>query len=120
MLADVVEVANVGMAQRGNRARFAVKALPGLGAFGKMRRQNLDRNGAVEAHVAGTVHFTHAACTERRDNFVRTEFSPRSEPHALRVIIVPLKGLARLGPQKRPPSALDSSHRRDKTVASLT
>jgi len=30
----------------------------------------------------------HAAGAERRDNFVRTEFGPRREPRALRIIIV--------------------------------
>ena len=71
--------------------RFAVKALLGLGAFGKMGGENLDGNGSVETGVAGTVNLAHASRAKRRDNFVRTEFSPRSEPHALRVIIVPWK-----------------------------
>jgi hypothetical protein len=91
VLADVVEVANVGMAQRGNRARFAVKALPGLGAFGKMGGENLDGNGAVETGVAGTIDLAHASRTKRRLDFIGTEFCARSKSHGctplLRAII---------------------------------
>ncbi len=41
---------------------------------GEVRGQNLDGDGAVEARVAGTIHLVHTACTERREDFVRTKF----------------------------------------------
>ena len=90
LLAHIVEMADVGMAERGDGSCFAVKSLPGFGTPGKMRGQNLDRDGAVEPRIARAIHLAHAACAERLDDFVRTEFGPRREPHALRVIIAPL------------------------------
>ena len=42
-----------------------------------MGRQNLDRDRAIEASVAGAINFSHAACAEKRLNFVWTEFVPQ-------------------------------------------
>ena len=53
--------ADVGMIQRRNRPRFAVKALFCLRVVREMRRENLDRDRAVEARVTRPIHLTHAA-----------------------------------------------------------
>ena len=53
--------ADVGMIQRRNGARFALKALLQIGVGRKMRRQNLDGNGAVEAGVLGAIDLSHTS-----------------------------------------------------------
>jgi len=35
--------------------------------------ESLDRNGAVESHVAHLRHFTHATLAQERDDFIRAE-----------------------------------------------
>ena len=42
-----------------------------------MRRQNLDGDDAVEARIAGTIHFAHAASAERGLDLIRPEFGAR-------------------------------------------
>ena len=54
-------MANVGMVQRRNGARFALKALLQIGVGRKMRRQNLDGNGAVQSGVLGAIDPSHAS-----------------------------------------------------------
>ena len=53
--------ADVGMIQRRNGARFALKALLQIGVGSKMRRQNLDGNGAVQSGVLGAIDPSHAS-----------------------------------------------------------
>ena len=57
------------------------------GIRGQIGGQNLDGYVALQPRIAGAIHLAHATGAERRDNFVRTEFSPRREPHGLRAII---------------------------------
>ena len=77
--ADVVEHADVGMVAGrrwcGLRARSAAEFRVG----GEMSGQNLDRDDAIEARVAGAIHLAHSAGTERGLNFVRTEFCARGQ-----------------------------------------
>ena len=49
------------------------------GIGGNVLGQDLDRDGAIEAGVAGFVDLAHAAGTERRDDFVRAEASAGSQ-----------------------------------------
>jgi hypothetical protein len=70
-MADVMEDADVGMVQARNSPRLALEALAALVVAGKMFRQHLDSDGPVEARVFGTIHLTHAASSERGENFVR-------------------------------------------------
>lgn len=62
LFADVVELANVGMIQRGDGTSFTFKAGVGFGFFGEMFGQNFDGDGAIEASVARGINFAHAAC----------------------------------------------------------
>src|SRR5216110_1747018 len=64
---DVEERADVRMLQARNGARFAVES------FGKVRRQDLDRDGAIEPRIARAIDLAHAAGSERRDDLVRPE-----------------------------------------------
>src|SRR5579864_395662 len=85
--AHVVEMTDVRVAERGDGTGFAIEALSGFDVAGKMFWQNLDGYNSVQPGIARPVHFSHTARAERRDNFIRTEFGPRREPHALRAII---------------------------------
>lgn len=74
MLPNVVHAENVGMIQRSDCARFLLEAPRPVGIARKRLRQNFDGHRAVEARVAGTIHLSHAACAQRRLNFIRPEF----------------------------------------------
>ena len=47
-----------------------------------MRSQDFDGYGTVETGVPGAVYLSHSPFTERRLNFVGTEFCARGEGHA--------------------------------------
>src|SRR5579872_657210 len=71
--ADVVEMANVRMIQRGNGAGFALKTLLKLGSVGEVSGENLDGHEAIEARVFRAVDLSHAAGAQRRLNFIGTK-----------------------------------------------
>ena len=70
--ANVVNRADVGMVQRRCRARLALESLQRRLALGTIP-QHLDRDEPIQPAVARLVHFSHAARTERGQDFVRTE-----------------------------------------------
>jgi len=65
---NIVDLADVRMIQRGNRPRLCLEACAVLPL------QLLDRDDAVEPRVAGLPHPSHAAFTNRRNQFVWAEF----------------------------------------------
>ena len=79
---DLVDGDDVGVVESGDRARLLLEA----GAAGLVRqpvcRQDLDRDLAAEARVAGAVDLAHASRAERGDHLVRPEPSPVEERHA--------------------------------------
>src|SRR6516225_5198385 len=72
---DIIEMANVGMVERTNYARFLSEALTELAGA------DLDRHLAVEAHIRGAVDFAHTAFAEQRGDFVRPEFLADTDRH---------------------------------------
>ena len=48
---------------------------------GKLRRQDLDGHGAIEPCIARAVDLTHAARTDRADDFIGAEASARIQSH---------------------------------------
>jgi hypothetical protein len=52
------------MVELRDHARFAFEAGTQFGIVGQMTRENLDRDGAIEAGVRGPVHLSHAALSE--------------------------------------------------------
>src|SRR5579872_33395 len=80
--ANVVEMADVRMIQRRDSPRLSLKARIQFGVRRKVRRQNLDCDRAVEPRVARPIHLSHAACTERRLDFVGPQFAARREWHS--------------------------------------
>jgi len=75
-------MANVGMVQRRNGARFALHALLEFRRRRKMGSENLDRDGAIEACVLGAIDFAHSTRTERRLDFVGAESRAGGQSHA--------------------------------------
>jgi len=58
-----------------------VKALAQCRIIGKMRSKDLDGDDAIQARVACAVDFSHAACAERCEDFVRAQASARGQCH---------------------------------------
>ena len=67
------------MVQARDRPRLTFEPGAELGRLGEVRQEDLDRDRAVEAGVAGAVHLAHPAGTERRLDFVGTKASTRRE-----------------------------------------
>ncbi len=75
--ADVVQLTDVRMVERGDGPRFALEPLTPIGIGRKGFGQHLERHHAIEARVAGLVDLAHPACAEARNDLVG------SEPHAV-------------------------------------
>ncbi len=73
LAADVVEDADVGMFETTDRLRLAFEALLQVADPGRVGGQDLDRDGSVEACVAGLVDFAHATGAGELEDFVRSE-----------------------------------------------
>ena len=61
---------DAGMRQRGNGASFALEAFANLGVAGRLVRQHLDGDRAIEPQIAGAEHFAHAASTQAAADLV--------------------------------------------------
>src|SRR5262245_33587093 len=79
--ADVVDAADVGMVQGGDGASLALEAGPHIGVARDHTRQDLDRDGPIEARVACSVDLAHPTRAKRGQDFIRTEASASSEQH---------------------------------------
>src|SRR5215471_6133516 len=75
--ADVIDLADVGMVERGYGFGFARKSIAELGSRG------FDRDKPIEARISGTVDFAHTAFAEQRENLVRTETVTFGKRHGL-------------------------------------
>ena len=73
---DVVDAADVRMVQRGDGPRLAFETRAQIGIAGDVTRQDLDRDGAIEARVAGLVDLAHPACAKR----ARISYGPSRAP----------------------------------------
>src|SRR6266851_4497847 len=65
--ADVVNLADVGMIQRGDGFGFT------LGALRELQRGNFNGHIAIQTRVFGAIHLTHAARANRREDLVGAE-----------------------------------------------
>lgn len=73
--------ANVGMVERGEDLRFALKSLETIRGLGKIIGQNFDGYVAAEAGVFGAVDFAHSAGAQRREYLIGTEFCAYRQGH---------------------------------------
>jgi len=76
-----VKRADVRVRQLRDRARLAVEPPAELRIGGKGLGQDLDRDRAVEARVARTIHLTHSAGANRGDDLVRSEPCSGDQSH---------------------------------------
>jgi hypothetical protein len=60
----------VGMVQASDGPRFALETLTPFWFIRDVRRQNFDRDDAVEARVTGAIHLTHASRANCAGDFV--------------------------------------------------
>ncbi len=74
------------MVERRRRPRFLREALQTVAVRRERRGQNLDRNGAVQPRIVGTIHLAHTSCTQQRLDFVGAEFHARGECHECHVL----------------------------------
>jgi len=64
VLADEVDVADVGVDQAGLRARLADQALAAVAVAADVGEQQLERHRAIERQIGGQPHLAHAALAE--------------------------------------------------------
>ncbi len=83
LVPDVVQRADVRVRELRDRLRFTLEALAHLGRSA-VRRENLDRDRAIEPRVAGPVHLPHPPGADRREDLVGPEAEARRERHAVR------------------------------------
>ena len=67
--------ANIRMVQRGNGLCLPLEALA------ELRGGNLDRNIALQAGIMRLVHLSHAAFTDRRNNFIGAQCAAGRDRH---------------------------------------
>ena len=80
--ADVVNLTDVRMVQRGDRTRFLLEPANPVSVGGKGLWKHLDGDIALEAHIARFPHFAHTAGTKTRRNFIRTDSAARADRHS--------------------------------------
>jgi hypothetical protein len=69
------------MIQRSQDLSFALEARHAVGIRGERRRQNLDRDIAIELGITGAINLAHAALAELGGNAVmRDGFADHSRP----------------------------------------
>ena len=83
VLADLEDLADIGVIERGSRHRLLAEAFPRVLVGGHLGRQQLDGHLTVEARIARTVHHTHAALTNGTQDLVRTKASSGDKGHGV-------------------------------------
>jgi hypothetical protein len=78
---NIVQSADVLMAEARDGPCFALEPLPQLCVLREMLAQNLDRYSAIQARVSGLVYLAHAAFAEKDEDFVRSQASSGGERH---------------------------------------
>jgi hypothetical protein len=81
VVADVVQRAEVGMIQRGDRLRLPLEAQRQARIASHACREHLDGDAAVQPRVGGGVDLAHAAGAKGRFDGVRAESRPLRERH---------------------------------------
>ena len=94
---DSMDRRDVGMVQRREDARFALKPIQAIRIAGEGRWQNLDRDVAAERRVVRTIYLTHAARPERRENPVGADLLARPQHGATRWLILSRSGPSQIG-----------------------
>ena len=94
------------MVQRSNGTGLALESGAQILALGDVFGQDLDGDGAVEASVAGPVHFAHSSSADRGEHFVGAESVAGGERHIRdRAQFIPLNVISPGSPATRKLSA---------------
>ena len=72
--ADFVNRNDIRMIQGGGGLCFLHKPSHPVGISGKFRRQNLERNAAVEFCIGGKINFAHSASAQKFFDFIMPDF----------------------------------------------
>jgi hypothetical protein len=80
VVAEVVDLHDAGVGDRGGGARFIEEARDHLGILRERREENLHRRAATEQRVLGEVDRAHAALPEGADDAVATDDVPQHVP----------------------------------------
>ena len=78
---QVVNLTDVRMVQRRNRARLLLESTDAVRVRGQFLRQHLDGDLPIKAFVTCAIHLAHPAPAEERDDFVRAEARTRLQGH---------------------------------------
>jgi hypothetical protein len=79
--ADVEDLTDIGMTQRGDRARFLLETAHTIGIRGEDVRQDLECHVTIQPRVARPIDLAHAAGAERSHDFIGTETRARCQGH---------------------------------------
>ena len=80
---NVVQDQNVGVGQCRDGQRLAPKPGQRLRVIRQMLGKNFNGDIAIQASIAGAIHFAHAARANGRNKLIRAEASTRGERHGL-------------------------------------
>src|SRR5262249_52810748 len=81
LLADVMNREDVWMVERSGGAGFLPESRQALGIAAELGWQDFDRHVAPQPRVARSIDLPHAAGTQRRQDFVRSELRARDQAH---------------------------------------
>ena len=81
MLAEVVNRQNIGVVECRRGLGFLLESTEPIGIAGEGGGEDFDGDVAVQTRVPGAINLAHAACTQRRHDFIRPEFYAWSEGH---------------------------------------
>jgi hypothetical protein len=74
------------MVQRRNRPRLLLEAPQAVGIVSEGNRQYLQRHISQQSSVAGAIHLSHAAGTDKCNDLVRPELRVCREGHSAGII----------------------------------
>jgi hypothetical protein len=78
---DAVHRGNVGMIQRRQQFRLALKAGDAIGIAAHRLGQDFDRDVALQLRIARAIHLAHAAGADRVEDLERAKPRARREAH---------------------------------------
>ena len=81
---ETVDCPDVRMIERREQSRFALEARHAIGVRRERRRQDLQRDVAIQLRVARAIDLAHAAGAEEREDFVGAEARTRGQRHPQR------------------------------------
>ena len=90
LVADVVQRADVRVIEAGDDLRFALEARAHRLVRGAARRKHLDRHGAIQPCIDGSIHLAHAARAQKLADFVAPQGSAWLDCHAELALIIGL------------------------------